>query len=437
MKGHVQISREQFRWLLILLALLPLIPTAMLVRTAMDSYRWEREQAMEHEKGVYRDVVARTVNKVAQRLRGSEASVAIEEKGAISEEIRRALVDVVRENATITVLPGNAVTDAEAPAPRGVVYDVPEGMLKGWRVQVEDLSMSGVEEMERDQKAESFRRTFWVVAGVCLAAGLVWMAVNRRMETEDLRSDILSTVAHELRTPVASSRLLLETLREEGEKRPELWEAYLPLLARENERLAQTIEQFLTLGRMEGKRAAYVTRSVDLAEVIRQAVAKHQSLALECNGKVDLSGVEPGVFAAGHGEALVAVVGNLIENGLKYGGKPPELSLATRRMGTTVEIVVADRGPGIPAADRKRVFERFFQSDRRLSRVGGGVGLGLAICQRIAEALQGQVRLEERPGGGTVAVLSLPAAEAPETVVASGPEVENPNLDNACLPSSS
>lgn len=257
---------------------------------------------------------------------------------------------------------------------------------------------------------------WWSVGGMIAAttaiAGLAGWALKRRIALHELSNDALATVSHEMKTPLASARLLIETLltrRHQGGA--EGADEYLRLLAGENARLERLVESFQTLSRLEQGRAGRgrlrfePVRAGDLAEEASARLAGR----LEAEGcTFSLEGDLDAPPFAGDREALTAVLVNLLDNALKYSGDEKRIVLKTTDAADRVVFEVGDDGIGIPPEDQGRIFERFYQADNRLARTHEGCGLGLSIVRSAVRAHGGAVSVRSAPGKGSTFVVSLP-----------------------------
>jgi signal transduction histidine kinase len=256
-----------------------------------------------------------------------------------------------------------------------------------------------------------------LVIGLSLAlAGIVASLIGRQVRLSRLKSDWTATVAHELRTPLAGMRALVETLIDGRYRGQEQAQEYIRLIAKENERLTRLVENFLSFSRMERKKVVFERSRIDPRQVVDRAAAL-VSGKFTANGhrfSVEVSGNPPEVFA--DADALVTVLLNLLENAFKYSGSEKVIALRCGARGGRVRFEVEDNGTGIPVHARRRIFDRFYQVDRRLSRGTSGCGLGLSIVKYIVEAHGGVVRVESEPGSGsrfTVEISAMPGREAP------------------------
>jgi signal transduction histidine kinase len=206
--------------------------------------------------------------------------------------------------------------------------------------------------------------------------------------------DFIADAAHELRSPLTSLRLQLQLLDRaaDGAARSEARE----MLGSGVERAIHLVEQLLTLARLDPLEAAADRQLIDLTAAVRDAMADCHALALE--RRMDLGLDAPAqVEVRGDREGLRILVRNLVDNALRYSpaGGSVQVSCGGTAQGALLQVV--DSGPGIPAAERARVFDRFYRIN---STQQSGTGLGLAIVRAIARKIGAQVLLSESPGGG-------------------------------------
>jgi two-component system sensor histidine kinase KdpD len=238
---------------------------------------------------------------------------------------------------------------------------------------------------------------------------------QRYTETERLRSALLSSVSHDLRTPLVSILGAATTLTEVGETlKPELRRELLGTVTREARRLDSFIQNLLDMTRI-GYGAVTVKKEwIDLHDVIRSA---REQLHARLEGK-DARSVSVGIAKDASivqaDEALLeqALV-NLIDNAAKYSPAGSYIEIEVVRQGKTLQIRVADHGPGIREDRADRLFDLFFRATNGDSKTAG-TGLGLMIVRGFIEAMGGTIRVSNRPGGpGAVFEIRLPQPEVP------------------------
>jgi two-component system sensor histidine kinase KdpD len=229
-----------------------------------------------------------------------------------------------------------------------------------------------------------------------------------RAETEALRTALLTSLGHDLRTPLTAIRGAAETLRSAGERLPEATRAdLLATVVEEAVRMNRFLANILDMVRIEAGEITPKREPVDVAEAMETAAARAERASGRPVGRdlpTDLprSRLDPVL--------LDQILSNLFDNALKFSGTGGRVSVAVRREGAEVALAVVDDGPGIPAADLHRVFDPFFRATRT-DRVAAGSGLGLAICRGLAAAMGGRISAESpvRDGRGTRMTLRFPA----------------------------
>lgn len=281
--------------------------------------------------------------------------------------------------------------------------------LPGWRLAL-SLNDQRLSDAAADQQIASY---VWigalVFATVVVLAALALRLVRRQMALTQLRNDLVANVTHELKTPLASMRLLVDTLLNSQPLNEQTAREYLELIAQENLRLSRLIDNFLAFSRMERNKYAFGFREVPAAAIVEGAATavRERFNAPGCQFKTEIAPDLPSVEA--DPDALVTALVNLLDNAYKYSGEEKQITLSASAADGSVRFAVKDNGIGLSARDTRRIFKRFFQVDQRLSRSGGGCGLGLSIVKYIVSAHHGNVRVESQPGRGSTFVISLPA----------------------------
>jgi signal transduction histidine kinase len=212
-------------------------------------------------------------------------------------------------------------------------------------------------------------------------------------------------VAHELRTPLATARATLE-LALSRERAAEEYRASIDATLAAVVRLDGIVDALLVLGRAESGSLARSPTDVRAAVVAAADAVK--PVADRASVPVRIEVPEEALEVRGHAPLLERLVFNLLENGIRHGASRDGVVVATRGSGRNVEIVVSDRGPGVPDEFMDRVFERFARAEGSRTRATGGAGLGLAIVQAIARGHGGVAVARRREGGGTEVVVTLP-----------------------------
>jgi signal transduction histidine kinase len=263
------------------------------------------------------------------------------------------------------------------------------------------------------------RRLVALVLGLVLfsliIAGLIFYTVFLVMEIRrnEEHDTFINAVTHELKTPIASIRLYLETLQARALSEAQRREFYDIMLA-DAERLHHTVDQVLKAGVAREKPKGVVRAAVDMAELVRQcvdlALVRHhlqpEAIAFEARGDR--------MVVHGDADGLRTVVTNLLDNAVKYSGSQVRVTVSVAAPAPdTVWVRVQDRGVGIPRKQLKRIFNRFYRAPTRGLRSVKGTGLGLYIVRSIARAHGGRVFAQsEGEGRGSTFTLELPRLAA-------------------------
>jgi two-component system, OmpR family, phosphate regulon sensor histidine kinase PhoR len=222
------------------------------------------------------------------------------------------------------------------------------------------------------------------------------------------RRDLIANISHELRTPLANIDLAAQTLRNGAAVSPELRERMLDQIQSYVQTLSQLSQEMMDLAQIESGQVLLklVPVPVELlieraAELLRpQAEVKRQALSLQ---------VPPDLMVLADEQQVSRVIGNLIHNAIKFTPEEGKIAVEANAIDDEdVLVCVTDNGPGIPQADRERIFERFYKADR--ARSHGGTGLGLAIARHIVEGHGGRIWVESTAGQGARFCFTLPEA---------------------------
>ena len=233
---------------------------------------------------------------------------------------------------------------------------------------------------------------------------------NRMVDALKQRIDrdarFASDVSHELRSPLTTVATSLEVIMARRNELPERARLALDLLASDVERFERLVQDLLEISRFDAGVARLAVEDIRLEELVRHAVPEELEPALDVDPNAS------GLLIRADKRRLERVVTNLVTNADRHGGGA--VRVGVRRAGTTVRLEVDDQGPGVPAEDRPRVFERFARgaaAGRRSGGGGDGVGLGLALVDEHVRLHHGRVWVEDRPGGGARFVVELPVKD--------------------------
>ncbi len=280
--------------------------------------------------------------------------------------------------------------------------------LPGWTVSL-SLDADTAGQMGLRKQGLSYR---WLAAGMLVItlsiSSLAGWTVTRQIRLNEIRNTALAALAHELKTPLASSRLLLETLLDGRMPSPSGQREYHEMLARENQRLTRIVTNFLQLARMEQPDYRPRKEPGNIDELVASVVEPIQVRAAADGSEVIIQ-IQPEIPAIPLDHNTVSsALGNLLDNALKFSPSGAPVQLDVEFKDGWLSFAVTDEGPGIDPALRKEIFKPFRQADERLSRQGEGCGLGLSIVRSVVKSHDGKILISDRAGGGSVFTFLLP-----------------------------
>jgi len=250
---------------------------------------------------------------------------------------------------------------------------------------------------------------FLLIAGI-LIFGLVLTirSVSHELELARMKSDFVSTISHEFKSPLTSIRQLAEMLQSGRVPSEERRQKYYDVLLEQSERLALLTDNILSLARIEEGRAEFTFERTDISTLLTQLVSSIQDRVRHEGVDIGLNIGSPIPLLMVDRTALSQAVANLIDNAIKYSGDSRKISVSASVEEQVLAIAVQDFGVGIKKEDIPRLFERFYRGGDELTRAVKGSGLGLTLVKEIVEAHRGKVYVESEPGKGSVFSIRLP-----------------------------
>ncbi len=251
-------------------------------------------------------------------------------------------------------------------------------------------------------------------ASLVAIGGALFILRDARRAARDarLKTDFVSNVSHELKTPLTSIRMFSDLLGNNPAAPPEKTKRYAEVIAGEAARLTRLINNVLNFSRMEGGKDELQIAPLDVRALTEETV-EHMRPQLEKDGfTIDLTLPADAITIRADADALSQVLLNLLGNTAKYGHSPDgprEVTVALSAAGN-VRLTVADRGPGVPRGHERRIFEKFQRAHDTLASGTAGSGLGLTIARRLVEAHGGTLEYAAREGGGAEFTITLTVA---------------------------
>jgi signal transduction histidine kinase len=251
-----------------------------------------------------------------------------------------------------------------------------------------------------------------------------WRTFNRQQELAEMKSNFVSSVSHELRAPIASVRLMAESLECGKVAEPPRQHEYFRFIGQECRRLSSLIENVLDFSRIEEGRKQYEFEPTDLLALVQQTVKLMEAYGAERQVSIVLKLPDHQLSTFDYqlsldGRAIQQALINLLDNAIKHSPNGQTVSVVLESIDSTlsshasrithhVKISVIDHGPGIPSEEHEKIFERFYRLGSELRRETQGVGIGLSIVKHIVEAHHGRVLVQSVPGQGSRFTIELP-----------------------------
>jgi two-component system sensor histidine kinase KdpD len=349
---------------------------------------------------------ARTAASLAQEVFGARVVIFLAEEGAISFH---------RRTSDDLPVPASEQTDAQR-AFGGEPRTTRTALYLPLRAARETYGVMAVLAVAFTPEQRQLLEVFAAQIALAIERTLSQRAeadTRVRMQTEQMRSGLLSAVSHDLRTPLAAITGAASTLRANADRLPEETRAeLLESIAEEAERLSRLVNNLLDMTRFEAGGVQLQRDLFPLEEIVGAAL---QRLERQLDGRAVRVQIPDDLpMISGDDVLLGQVIWNLLENAIKYTPEGSPIDIMATRLpgdvpsGAAVQLDIADRGPGIAAGDEDRIFEKFYRGSRTASAPASGAGLGLPICRAIVEAHGGTITVFARDGGGALFRLTLP-----------------------------
>ena len=281
-------------------------------------------------------------------------------------------------------------------------------VLPHWEVAVYLLNPG-----QFNQSARTLRLTLGLIVALLVLAIAVgsWLIVadlRRQLTLARQKTNFVSNVSHELKTPLTSIRMFSEMLADDRVLDPEKRRHFLHIITAETARLTRLINNVLDFARMERGERAYHPTACDLAELVTETVSAYRPHLESVGFTLRFHPPESSLPVRADRDALAQVLLNLLSNAEKYSGERRDIEIDVIRSGKAAEVRVLDRGPGVAAGCEEKIFDQFFRANDSLASGIQGSGLGLTLARQIARTHGGDIRYASRDGGGSCFTLSLP-----------------------------
>ena len=238
------------------------------------------------------------------------------------------------------------------------------------------------------------------------------VVLYREAYVSRLQTDFVNKVSHDLRTPLTSIRMFVETLQLDRIADPAQRKEALDIISAETQRLSQLITRLLDWARMESGKRSFDLSPQPLGPVVDDALRAVEPQRVQSGADLRREIPDDLPWVLADRDALGDALVDLLQNAFKYTGPDKRISVSARAAGNAVEVVVEDNGPGIPGSDQKRIFDKFYRGKDPLDRSIEGSGLGLSMVKHVVQAHGGKVGVRSELGKGAAFTVLLPMAEA-------------------------
>lgn len=223
---------------------------------------------------------------------------------------------------------------------------------------------------------------------------IIYHDITAEMEVEEMRKDFISNASHELRTPVTSIKVLLESLLDGAKDEPKLLNEFLNDLMLEVNRLHELVNDLLDVARLESNKNTLQISSFSINDIISEVLSTLHPLSKSKEIKIIRPIFKESMIMKADRQKIKQVLVNLINNAIKFTPSPGEVSIIVKKLDSAYEFNVKDTGMGIPLEDQAHIFDKFYRVNKERSRMIGGSGLGLTIVKQIVESHNGTIHVE-------------------------------------------
>ncbi len=280
-------------------------------------------------------------------------------------------------------------------------------LISSWRIHLRPKNPNALNRFMILQKWIYAIAIAFLVMGMILGVVLVMRDISREKKLARLRSDFVSNVTHELKTPLTSIRMFAETMRMGRIKKKAEQQEYLSVIVNESERLTRLINTVLDFSKIEQGEKQYGMEKINLSLIVERAL-NAMTYWLKEHGFSIHTNIQKGISILGDGDALEQAVLNLISNSMKYSGNEKDISVQLMRAGDSVHISVTDKGLGIPESKQPYIFNQYYRAHVDHEKKKEGSGLGLTVVKHIVEAHHGHIELKSKVDQGSTFIIVLP-----------------------------
>lgn len=279
-----------------------------------------------------------------------------------------------------------------------------------WEMTLYEKDVQDIQKETRHRMFLMYGLMLFALITVIFGSIIMFRFITQERRLLSMKTNFLSSVSHELKTPLTSIKMFSEMMARGRVQKPEKIQEYSKLIGKEATRLENLIGAILNYTRMEHGSDAFKWEKVDFTICVQKVYDAVQNIGIEKGLQMDTD-FETGCYVMGDYTALYSLTQNLIENAIKYTNAPGSISIKTSSEENLVVFSVTDTGVGIPSSEQKNIFNDFYRVGDEMTRSTKGSGLGLAIVKRVAETHRATISLVSKPGKGSTFTVRFKKAE--------------------------
>jgi signal transduction histidine kinase len=286
------------------------------------------------------------------------------------------------------------------------------GIAAGWQILLSDREGKTITQLAEENKTGALLLLGGAVLVTLAGIIIIIRSAVKELELSQMKTDFVSNVSHELKTPLSMIRMFSETLDSDINMNESQRKEFTHIIKKESERLSQLVNNILDFSRIEQDKRKYNIERADLAALVKSITDIYRAQLCEKGFKFTVQLPYGEVISCIDKEAISRVIINLLNNAEKYSDNNKEIIVKLLANADTAEIIVEDRGIGIPGGDLERIFDRFYRSSNSEKLAAGGTGLGLTIAKNIVRAHHGKIEVLSTENKGSCFFVFLPLMSA-------------------------
>ncbi|MFA6836856.1 MAG: HAMP domain-containing sensor histidine kinase, partial [Fibrobacteraceae bacterium] len=347
-------------------------------------------------------------------LSGDQIVIGMIDKKAYRKRLLSKIADVAREWKDIPYTISDAadsILSGKAPDSNATVTSqksIAEGL--GWTLTLYQRNSEELYSEARHKMFLLYGLVIFSLLTVILGSFFIFRSLSEERRLLFMKSNFLSSVSHELKTPLTSIKMFAEMISRGRVQKIEKCQEYSALIGKESSRLENLIGAILNYTRMESGKQVFHWEKIDMSVCVAKVYEATLDIA-DNRGLTMTKELAEGSFVMGDYTALYSLAQNLIENAIKYTNPPGKVTIKVGEENEKIVFSVTDTGIGIASSEQKNIFNDFYRVGDEMTRSTKGSGLGLAIVKRVAEAHKASVSVQSHPGKGSTFTVRLKKAE--------------------------